>query len=66
PDGHITKPLKEVATFLNVHFNTLHRWIKAGKIECVRYGRNSIYFTYDQVQDFINGCKMQVKVNSIS
>ena len=65
PDGDFTKPLKEVAAFLNVHRNTLNRWVKSGRIECVRYGRNSIHFEFDKVQDFIDGCRMKVKVNSI-
>ena len=49
----LTKPLKAVAVSLNVHTNTVHRWIKSGKISYIKYGNRSIHFTYDQVQDFL-------------
>ncbi|MHA2218463.1 MAG: helix-turn-helix domain-containing protein [Candidatus Hodarchaeales archaeon] len=53
PDGKMTKTLREVAELLGVHYNTVIRWIKSGRITCTRYGRNSIHFTYDQVVHFI-------------
>ncbi|KAA3613600.1 MAG: DNA-binding protein [Calditrichaeota bacterium] len=59
----LTKPAKEVAKILNIHYNTLFRWIKSGNIECVRFGRSSIHFTYDQVENLINENRELVKVN---
>lgn len=58
----LTKPAKEVAKILNVHYNTLFRWIKSGSVECVRLGRSSIHFTYDQVAGFINDHRELVKI----
>jgi excisionase family DNA binding protein len=60
--AQLTKPAKEVARILNIHYNTLFRWIKSGKVECVRFGRSSIHFTYDQVENLINGNRELVKI----
>mgnify|MGYP001156503060 CR=1 FL=1 len=43
----------EAAGILGVSKATLHRWTKAGKIECVQVEVNSIYFTQDALDDFI-------------
>ncbi len=43
----------DAATQLGISKATLHRWVKAGKIECVYVERNSIYFTQEQIDDFI-------------
>ncbi len=56
----LTKPAREVAKILGVHPNTVFRWVKSGKIECLRYSKNSIYFTFDQINDFINSHRMKV------
>jgi excisionase family DNA binding protein len=56
PDGKMTKTVREVADFLDVHPNTVIRWIKSGKIICVRLGRNCIRFTFDQVTEFMKKC----------
>ena len=53
-NGALTLPLREVAKYLHVHYNTIHRWISAGKIEYIRLGHRSIHFTYDQIQDFLS------------
>lgn len=63
PDGKLTKPLREVANLLNVHRNTILRWIKSGEMSVTRYGRNSLQFTYDQVVDFIDKNELEVTVN---
>ena len=60
--NELTKPAKEVAKILNVHYNTLFRWIKSGKIDCVRFSRSSIHFTCNQVNDFIESRKRRVKI----
>ena len=65
PDGtSFTKPLREVAPLLGVHYNTLHNWVQTGRIECIRVGK-SIHFTYDQVVDFINGNRTRRELNSV-
>ena len=43
----------EVAHKLGISKATLHRWVKAGKIECVRIETNSVYFTQDALDEFI-------------
>lgn len=60
----LTKPAKEVADILGVHPNTLLRWVKAGKIECVRSARNSMRFTYDQVERYINTHREQITIKN--
>ena len=62
--NQLTKPLREVAKILNVHPNTVFRWIKSGQIEFVRLGKASIHFTYDQVIDYINKNKEQIIVRT--
>ena len=52
--GELTKSAKDVARLLGVHTCTLFRWVKSGKIECVRYGRTSVHFTYEQVLDYLD------------
>ena len=65
PDtNQLTKPLREVANILNVHPNTVFRWIKSGQIEFIRLGKASIHFTYDQVIDYINKNKEQIIVRT--
>ena len=58
----LTKPARSVAKILGVHPNTLFRWVKAGKIECVRFSKNSIHFTYEQIIDFINDNKERIEI----
>jgi excisionase family DNA binding protein len=63
PDGKLTKTLNEIAELLNVHRNTVQRWVKSGRLSCTRFGRNSIQFTYDQVVTFIDECEHEIKIN---
>jgi len=60
--SELTKPAKAVAKILSVHHNTLFRWVKSGKIECVRFGRKSVHFTYDQVIRFLDQNREQIKL----
>ncbi len=56
PDGTLLKDIKAVALLLgDKHINTIYNWVADGKIECIRTPGNKIMFTYDQIQDFING-----------
>jgi excisionase family DNA binding protein len=63
PDGKLTKTLNDVAEVLNVHRNTVQRWVKSGRLSCTRFGRNSIQFTFDQVVTFIDECEHKIKIN---
>lgn len=61
--NELTKPAREVANILRIHPNTLFRIVKAGKLECVKMGRNSMHFTYDQVCEFINNHRERVVIS---
>ncbi|MFZ0390119.1 MAG: helix-turn-helix domain-containing protein [Calditrichia bacterium] len=50
----LTKPAREVARILGVHPNTIFRWVKSGKLECIRFGTKMMHFTYEQIQEFLN------------
>jgi|GEM_PF-2818239 excisionase family DNA binding protein len=63
PDGKLTKTLREVAALLNVHRNTVLRWVKSGEMPCTRFGRNSIQFTFDQVVSFVDKNAFEITVN---
>ncbi len=60
--GELTKPAKDVARLLGVHPCTIFRWVKSGKIECVRFSKSSIHFTYEQVLDCIDNNRKRVKI----
>lgn len=47
----------EAAKRLGVSRATLHRWVKAGKIACIQIERNAIYFTEDDLMQFIAASK---------
>lgn len=59
----LTMPARKVAKRLGIHPNTLFRWVKSGKIECVRYGRGNIHFTYDQIKECINKHREKITIN---
>jgi len=63
PDGKLTKTVNEVADMLSVHRNTVLRFVKSGKLACTRLGRNSIYFTWGQVVDFVKSSEEKVTIN---
>ncbi|MCB9368885.1 MAG: helix-turn-helix domain-containing protein [Calditrichaeota bacterium] len=44
----------EAAAILGISTTTLHRYVKAGKIECVRFAGNSVYFTQQQLDEFVD------------
>ena len=60
--NQILKPAREVAKILGVHPNTIFRWIKSGKLECIKVGK-SIHFTYTQINKFLNQNIYQTKIN---
>jgi len=43
----------DAAKQLGVSTSTLHRWVKAGRIECIQIERNSVYFTPEALEAFI-------------
>lgn len=44
----------DAAKYLGISRTTLHRLTKAGKIECIRFAANSIYFTQQQLDEFVD------------
>jgi len=55
----------EAATQLGVSKSTLHRWVKAGKIECVRIEENSVYFTREAIKEFIQRYRKRYEPASV-
>ncbi len=56
-DEGINKALlksSEAAAKLGISKTTIHRLVKAGKLECVRLAANSVYFTEQQLDEFID------------
>jgi len=49
----------EAADHLGISKTTLHRMVKSGKLECVRFATNSIYFTEQQLNEFIERHRKQ-------
>jgi excisionase family DNA binding protein len=43
----------EAASRLGISKSTLHRWVKAGRIECIQVERNAIYFTPEALAAFV-------------
>ena len=62
--NQILKPAKQVAELLDVHANTLYRWIKSGRLECIRVGK-SLHFTYTQIATFLEKNTYQTKINQL-
>lgn len=56
---------REVADMLGFSRATLHRLVKAGKIECIRFAINSVYFTQQQVDEFIERHRKRYAPSSI-
>ncbi|MBK6766540.1 MAG: helix-turn-helix domain-containing protein [bacterium] len=43
----------EAAAMLGFSVTTLHRHVKAGRLDCVRFSKNSVCFTRQQLDEFI-------------
>jgi excisionase family DNA binding protein len=53
--------VKEVASTLNIHPNTVRRWEKKGLLKSYRIGsRHSIRFNQEDILDFLDKCKNEV------
>jgi len=48
--------VKELATYLRIHTNTIYRWIKSGKLEAIHVGSD-----YRITQDAVDKLKTAVK-----
>ena len=46
-------PLKEVATMMSMCRQTVMEHVKRGQLACVKLGKNSVYFTEEDLYDFI-------------
>lgn len=44
----------DAAAKLGISKTTIHRLVKAGKLECVQLAANSIYFTQQQLDEFVD------------
>lgn len=49
----------EAAMRLGISPSTLHRWVKAGKIDCIYIERNAIYFTPEALESFVRKNRRQ-------
>jgi excisionase family DNA binding protein len=56
----------DAAKQLGVSTSTLHRWVKAGRIECIRIERNSVYFTPEALEAFIQKHRKQYQSRNVA
>ncbi|RPH94707.1 helix-turn-helix domain-containing protein [candidate division KSB1 bacterium] len=49
----------DAAHRLGISKSTLHRWVKAGKIECIQIEHNSVYFTSEALAAFVEKHRKQ-------
>ncbi|NQU04942.1 MAG: helix-turn-helix domain-containing protein [Calditrichaeota bacterium] len=54
-------PLKEVASMLSMCRQTVMEHVKKGQLACIKLGKNSVYFTEEDLDEFIK--KHRVKCN---
>ena len=54
-------PLKEVATMLSMCRQTVMEHVHRGNLACIKMGKNSVYFTEEDLLEFIK--KHRVKNN---
>ena len=53
-DSRLIIPLKEAARMLCMCRQTLMDHVHRGNLPCVRFGRNSVHFKLEDLQDFID------------
>ncbi len=56
----------EAAERLGISKTTIHRLVKAGKMECVQLAKNSVYFTDQQLDEFIERHKKRLTPRQIN
>ena len=54
------------ANRLGISKSTLHRWVKAGKIECVQIERNAVYFTPAALEAFVQKHRKQYNPRNLA
>lgn len=61
--AELLKPAGAVAKVLQISPTTLRRLVKSGKIECIKPSKTSMFFTYDQVCQYIDKFRYKVHLN---
>jgi excisionase family DNA binding protein len=56
----------DAASRLGISTTTLHRWVRSGRIECVRVERNSIYFTPAALEAFVQKHRKQYQPRNLA
>lgn len=56
----------EAANRLGISTSTLHRWVKAGRIECVRIERNAVYFTPEALAAFVQRHRKEYRPRNLA
>ena len=62
---HVLLKSSEAAERLGISKTTIHRLVKAGKMECVQLAKNSVYFTDQQLDEFIERHKKRLAPRQI-
>ncbi|MBK8129540.1 MAG: helix-turn-helix domain-containing protein [bacterium] len=65
-DSKLLLPAKDAAATLGISRTTLHRHVHAGRMECVRFSKNSVYFTRQQLDEFIERHKKRLTPRQIN
>ena len=54
------------ANRLGISKSTLHRWVKAGRIECVQIERNAVYFTPEALAAFVQRHRKEYRPRNLA
>jgi len=50
-NNHLYLTSSEASTELRIHPNTLHRWVKAGRVPCIRLGGRKMLFSRKEIEN---------------
>jgi excisionase family DNA binding protein len=56
----------DAAHRLGISTSTLHRWVKAGRIECIQVERNAVYFTPESLETFVQKHRKQYQPHNLA
>jgi len=56
----------DAALRLGISKSTLHRWVKAGRIECVQIERNAVYFTPEALAAFVQRHRKEYRPRNLA